>query len=66
MNAMNEAMDAINQLVIFSLRYRLLKIYENHWPSALVDSSDSHPAKFNLTNENDEMDRKNLKNSRSG
>ena len=62
---MNEALDAINDLIIFKFKLRSLKSYENHLQSVLVQSV-SNQVKFNLTDENDEIELKNLKNSGSG
>ena len=62
---MNEALDAINDLIIYKLTRRLLKSYENHLQSVLVQSV-SNQVKFNLTDENDEIELKNLEKSGSG
>ena len=64
-NVMNEALDAINDLIIYKLTRRLLKSYENHLQSVLVQSV-SNQVKFNLTDENDEIELKNLEKSGSG
>lgn len=63
-NVMNEALDAINDLIIYKMKCRLLKSYENHLQSVLVQSV-SNQVKFNLTDENDEIELKNLEKSGS-
>ena len=64
-NVMNEALDAINDLILYKMKCRLLKSYENHLQSVLVQSV-SNQVKFNLTDENDEIELKNLEKSGSG